>query len=197
MSLTSVRYTLFSHCNCMGDRTLHLACAKHMDMLHALLTNTYNIYPHSTQLIIIYIIICLRNCLSTLSSLSSATLKLLYSNLSVYCVYRAPPATTKTHKSVPFTIFLSKLDSSLTVAATNHNEFLITGEFNLHLDKPDDSQVRQFLSALNSTNVTQHVSILAHRDHRICICSWLHQSNTTCFFPTHRDHHISICSRLH
>jgi len=57
MSLTSRRYTLFSHCNFMGDRTLHWAYAKHIDTLHALLTNTYNIYPHSTQLILINIII--------------------------------------------------------------------------------------------------------------------------------------------
>jgi len=57
MSLTSIRYTLFSHCNCMDDRTPHWVFAKHIDTLHAILTNTYNIYPHSTQLIIINIII--------------------------------------------------------------------------------------------------------------------------------------------
>jgi len=36
------------------------------------------------------------------------------------------------------------------------NEFneSITGDFNLHLDKPDDSQVKQILSALDSTNLT-------------------------------------------
>jgi len=41
----------------MGDRTPHWAYAKHIDTLHALLTNTYTIYPHSTQLILINIII--------------------------------------------------------------------------------------------------------------------------------------------
>jgi len=56
MYLTSLRYTLFSHCNCMGDRTPHWAYAKHPDTLHVLLTNTHNVYPRSTRLIIINII---------------------------------------------------------------------------------------------------------------------------------------------
>jgi exonuclease III len=99
--------------------------------------------------------------------LSSVTLKLLHSKLTIYNVYRPPPATTKTRKSVPFSIFLSELDSLLTLAATNPHEFLITGDFNLHLDKSDDSQVKQFLSALDSTNLTQHVSFPTHRDHHI------------------------------
>jgi len=47
------------------------------------------------------------------------------------------------------------------------HEFLITGDFNLHLDHPDDSQVKQFLTALDSTNLTQHVSPATHRDHHI------------------------------
>jgi len=32
--------------------------------------------------------------------------------------------------------------------------------FNLHLDHPDDSKVTQFLAALESTNLTQHVPLL-------------------------------------
>ena len=95
------------------------------------------------------------------------TLKFLHSKLTIYNVYRPPPATTKTRKPVPFSIFLSEFDSLLTLAATNPNEFLITGDFNLHLDKSDDPQVKQFLSALDSTNLTQHVSFPTHRDHHI------------------------------
>jgi len=48
-----------------------------------------------------------------------------------------------------------------------HHEFLITGDFNIHFDHPGNSQVKQFLAALDSTNLIKHV-----------------------FFPTHRDHHI-------
>jgi len=40
----------------------------------------------------------------------------------------------------------------------------MTGDFNLYLDDPNDSQAQQFLSVLNSTNLTQHVSFPTHRD---------------------------------
>jgi len=52
-------------------------------------------------------------------------------------------------------------------AATTPHEFLITGDFNLHLDHPDNSQVKQFLAALYYTNLTQHVPFSTHRDHHI------------------------------
>ena len=96
--------------------------------------------------------------------MSSVTLKLHNSKLTVFNVYRPPPASTKSRKSVPFSLFLAELDTLLSLAATTPHEFLITGDFNLHLDDPSDSQVKQFLSALDSTNLTQHVSFPTHRD---------------------------------
>jgi len=68
---------------------------------------------------------------------------------------------------MPFFLFLSELNTSISLAATTPHEFLITGDFNLHLDHPDDSQVKQFLAALDSTNLTQHLSFHTHRDHHI------------------------------
>jgi len=53
-----------------------------------------------------------------------------------------------------------------TAACECHTD-LITGDSNLHLDKPDDSQVKQFLSALDSTDLTQRVSFPTHRDRHI------------------------------
>jgi len=38
-----------------------------------------------------------------------------------------------------FLIFVTELDTFLSLAATTPHEFLITGEFNLHLDDPNDS----------------------------------------------------------
>jgi exonuclease III len=96
--------------------------------------------------------------------MSSITLKLFRSNLTVFNIYRPPPATTKTRKPVSFSDFLTDLDILLSLAATIPHEFLITGDFNLHLDQPDDSHVKQFLSVLNSTNLTQHVHFPTHRD---------------------------------
>jgi len=58
----------------------------------------------------------------------------------------------------------TELDTFISLAATTPHEFLITGDFNLHLDHPDDSQVKQFLAARDSTNLTQHVSFPTHCD---------------------------------
>jgi len=68
---------------------------------------------------------------------------------------------------MPFSLFISELNTFISLAATTPHEFLNTGDFNLHLDHPDDSQVKQFLAALDSTNLTQHVSFPTHRDHHI------------------------------
>jgi len=60
--------------------------------------------------------------------------------------------------------FLIDLDTLLSFATTIRHEFLFIGDFNIHLDNPDDSPVKQFLCALDATNLTQHVSFPAHRD---------------------------------
>ena len=98
--------------------------------------------------------------------MSSVTLKLHSAKLTVFNVYRPPPSSTvKSRLSVPFSQFLTELDSLFSIAATTPHEFLITGDFNIHLDIPSHSHTKQFLSALNSTNLTQHVNFSTHRDH--------------------------------
>jgi len=64
-------------------------------------------------------------------------------------------------------LFLSELNTFISLAATTPHEFLITGDFNLHLDHHDDSQVKQFLAALDSSSFSQHVLFPTHRDHHI------------------------------
>jgi len=59
-----------------------------------------------------------------------------------------------------------------------------------YVDKPDDFQVKQFLSALNSTNLTEHVSFPTHWDNHILdfvssSASSLHLSSTTHLFHEH------------
>ena len=44
----------------------------------------------------------------------------------------------------------------LLLTATPH-EFMITGDFNIHLDNPADTLTSQFLSLLSSFNLSQHV----------------------------------------
>jgi len=66
--------------------------------------------------------------------------------------------------SICLSLFLSEINTSISLAATTPHEFLNTGDLNFHLH---DSQVKRFLGALDSTNHTQHVSVSTHRDHHI------------------------------
>ena len=43
----------------------------------------------------------------------------------------------------------------LTGCSTTPHEFIITGDFNIHLDNPTDTLTSQFLSMLSSINLTQ------------------------------------------
>jgi len=53
--------------------------------------------------------------------------------------FEMPVITLKLFSS-NLTIFNSELDTFLSLAAITPHEFLITGDFNLHLDDPNDSQ---------------------------------------------------------
>jgi len=53
------------------------------------------------------------------------------------------------------------------MAATTPQEFIITGNFNLHLDNPSDHFTSQFLSVLSSFNLTQHVDFPTHNKSHI------------------------------
>ena len=55
-----------------------------------------------------------------------------------------------------FLVFLMNL--ILSFAAITHDEFIITGVFNIHLDNHSDHAISQFFSLLSSFNLTQHVN---------------------------------------
>ena len=55
----------------------------------------------------------------------------------------------------------------LSSAATTPHEFLIAGDFNIHLDNPADHLTAQFLSLLSSFNLTQHVDFPTHDKNHI------------------------------
>ena len=49
------------------------------------------------------------------------------------------------------------------MASTTPHEFLITGDFNIHVDDHTDSNAAQFLTLLDQANLTQHVTFPTHR----------------------------------
>ena len=90
---------------------------------------------------------------------SSVTLKLPDFVLSVFNIYRTPLSS---RSSKPLSVFLDEFNSFLSTTATTPHEFLITGDFNIHLDNPTDYYTSQFLSLLSSFNLTQHVNFPTH-----------------------------------
>ena len=87
------------------------------------------------------------------------TLKLPHSNLSVFIIYRPPSSSTY---SKPSSVFLDEFSSFLSSAATTPHEFLITGDFNIHLDNASDNLSSKFLTLLSSFNLSQHVNFPTH-----------------------------------
>ena len=68
-------------------------------------------------------------------------------------IYRPPTS----HPS-----FLSELSELLTLASTLSSRLLLTGDFNVHVDRPNDPLTRDFLSLLDSFHITQHVDFPTH-----------------------------------
>ena len=95
---------------------------------------------------------------------SSVTLQLFHSKLSVFNIYRPPSSSTY---SKPFSVFLDDFSSFLSFAATTPHEFIITGDFNIHLDNPADTLTSHFLSLLSSFNLSQHVHFPTHDKNHI------------------------------
>ena len=62
----------------------------------------------------------------------------------------------------PISVFLDEFQTFLSSVATTSHEFIITGNFSLHLGDPLDSSFQQFTDILSSTNLIQHVSVSIH-----------------------------------
>ena len=78
---------------------------------------------------------------------SSVTLQLSHSKLSVFNIYRPPSSSSH---SKPFSVFLDDFSSFLSSATTTPHKFIITGDFNIHLDNPADRLLSPFSFCLFS-----------------------------------------------
>ena len=87
---------------------------------------------------------------------TSITIKLPTFNLTVFNLYQLPSPASY---SQPFTSFIDQLSSFLTHVSITPHEFILTGDFNIHLDDPTEQQFILFMSLLASFNLTQYVFI--------------------------------------
>ena len=66
-------------------------------------------------------------------------------------IYHQP---TSSKYAQPISVFLDEFQTFLFSAATTPHEFIITRDFNIHLDDPLESSSEQFTDLLSSTNLT-------------------------------------------
>ena len=69
-------------------------------------------------------------------------------------VYRPP--------SLSCLLFLNECANYLEHLATSSDHLLLTGDFNLHVNSPDDRPSQRFLSLIQSYNLTQNVTSATH-----------------------------------
>ena len=95
--------------------------------------------------------------------ISGLTLKLSKSKFTVYNIYRPPISQAKSRIKSSFSQFLDDFQCFISSVATLSHDFLITGDFNIHVDDLSDNYSQQFLSILSHANLTQHVPFPTHR----------------------------------
>ena len=66
------------------------------------------------------------------------------------------------HRTQPFSVFIDQLSSLLVHVSTTPNEFILTGDFNIHVVDPLDFKNITFSSLRASFNLTQHITISMH-----------------------------------
>ena len=74
-------------------------------------------------------------------------------NIKIVNLYRTP--YTKKHRVTPKT-FLKEFENLLETLALYSGQLLIVGDFNMHIEKPDDIYAQQLISSLDECNLTQH-----------------------------------------
>ena len=99
-----------------------------------------------------------------------------------------------------FSQFLEDFPILLSSVSTIPHEFLITGDFNIHVDDPTDSNALQFISLLNLANLTQHVSFPTHsHSHTLDLVITHTNSNmspTFSYTPISPSDHLSVIYSL-
>jgi hypothetical protein len=88
-----------------------------------------------------------------------ATIRLKSKLLRLLIVYRPPPSAANGLSTSRFQAEFENFLEQYTIAS---GELLITGDFNLHVDVPTDTDANHFKEVLDSVNLKQHVNIPTH-----------------------------------
>ena len=94
-------------------------------------------------------------------------------NIRLVIVYRPP--YSEEHR-VPVNVFLAEFPEYLESLLLCKEQLLITGDFNIHVDDPQDSNARKFLELLEGLGLEQHVDKPTHRDRHTLDLTTTHMS---------------------
>ena len=59
-------------------------------------------------------------------------------------------------------IFIDDLTELFEEVVSNHNYLIILGDINIHLNKPEDTDVKVLCDTLQAFNISQHIKFLTH-----------------------------------
>ena len=82
-------------------------------------------------------------------------------NLRLFNIYRPPPSTAN---GLSVALFLEEFSTYLEHLNLAAGLLLMSGDFNFHVDRPNDSDSRRFMSILDSFDLNRHVVGATHRD---------------------------------
>ena len=81
-------------------------------------------------------------------------------NLRLVVIYRAPPSL---ENGFTVRMFLEEFSSFQEGLVLTTSTLLVAGDFNFHIDEPNDCDARRFLQVLESFDLIQHVSEATHK----------------------------------
>ena len=108
-------------------------------------------------------------------------------------IYRPPSSSTS--------VFMQEFTSLIESLISSPSEFVITGDFNLHVDDPASPPAASFLSVLDHFGLSQHVTFPTHRaghtlDLLVARASAGIIGPVECSMPFISDHHAILSSLL-
>ena len=84
--------------------------------------------------------------------------------LNLVVLYRPPPSTGNNFRTSDF---LSEFDNFLDEISLLPGKLLVAGDMNIHWDRQEKSEVRQYASIISSVNLVQHINVPTHRSGHI------------------------------
>ncbi len=80
--------------------------------------------------------------------------------INLVAIYRPPPSPTNGFRTSDF---LTEFDSYLDEVRVLPGKFLLVGDINIHWNKRDKPEVKEYINSITSANLTQHVTHPTHR----------------------------------